>query len=349
MPVKNESQVTYLDQAEIDSGDFGIMERIASGQWSISGGVVTAQGTADGTVAVSAGTARTAASNKTITAGNVSVLGGPGNPDGSTGTVSDSTLARFDLIVLNGSSQLGVIHGTLAGLSPNNDGSYLCEYPVTTNFVCAAIFIPPNATVVTSSMIQDKRIPGSVDAFHDQAHNVTGTNHSAGWGAKGSVLVGLTSGTGTALAVGSNEQVLTADSAQTAGVKWATRATTGAQTADVTTSESTTSTTYADLTTPGPSVTVTIGASGLAMVMVSATMSGSATGTTPIMSWRAGAGTPLDVDSAIQTGVIAEIARLSRTTLATGLTPGSVTFDAKYRVASGTGTFSNRRLIVIPL
>jgi hypothetical protein len=222
MPIKNESQVTYLDQAEIDSGDISILERVAAGTWVVSGGAVTAQGTADGTVAVAVGVGRLGGSNKTITAGNVTVLSGSANPDGSTGTASDSTLARFDLIVLNTSSQLGVIHGTLAGLSPNNDGSYLCEFPATTNLVLAAIFIPPNSTVVTSSMIQDKRIVGSVDASHDQAHNIVGTNHSSGWGAKGSIPVGLTSGTGAVLAVGSNNQVLTADSAQTAGVKWAT-------------------------------------------------------------------------------------------------------------------------------
>jgi hypothetical protein len=35
--------------------------------------------------------------------------------------------------------------------------------------------------------------------------------------------------------------------------------------------------------------------------------------------------------------------------LHTDLTPGSNTFTAKYRVASGTGTFLSRRIVVFPL
>jgi hypothetical protein len=39
----------------------------------------------------------------------------------------------------------------------------------------------------------------------------------------------------------------------------------------------------------------------------------------------------------------------SGTFLATGLTPGSNTFTAKYRVSSGTGTWLNRSIVVVPL
>lgn len=178
MPIPNEADATYLDQSEIDHGDIQIMEQVSAGYWVISGGAVTAQGTADGTVAVASGTARVSGSNKTISAGNVSVLTGSANPDGSTAAAADTTDARFDLITINSASQLGVLHGTLAGLSTTGDGSYLCVFPAfTTRTVLAAIFIPPTATVITSSQINDKRIVGSVDAMHDASHSLSGSNH----------------------------------------------------------------------------------------------------------------------------------------------------------------------------
>ncbi len=39
----------------------------------------------------------------------------------------------------------------------------------------------------------------------------------------------------------------------------------------------------------------------------------------------------------------------SATFFVTGLTAGSNTFTAKYRVTGGTGTYLNRTIIVIPL
>ena len=39
----------------------------------------------------------------------------------------------------------------------------------------------------------------------------------------------------------------------------------------------------------------------------------------------------------------------SATFYVTGLTAGSNTFTAKYRVDAGTGTFANRTIVVIPL
>jgi hypothetical protein len=179
MPIPNEADAAYADQAEIDHGDIQIMEAVAAGTFYLTGGAVTAQGTADGTVAVSSGTARMAGSNKTISAGNVSVITGSANPDSSVAAAADSTLARFSLITLNTSSQLGVLHGTPAALSPNNDGSYLAVFPSFSNkLILAAVFIPPTATVVTSAMISDKRILGSVDGAHDAAHVLSGSNHT---------------------------------------------------------------------------------------------------------------------------------------------------------------------------
>lgn len=222
-PIPNEQDATYLDQSELDAGDIAQWEAAAGGYWVISGGAVTQQGSPDGTVAVSAGSARLAGTTKTITAGNVSVITGSANPDGSTALAADSTQARFSLIVFDTSSHLGVVHGTPGDLSQANDGSYDCVYPSFTGKVLlAAVFIPPTFTTVATTMITDKRIVGSVNAYHDAAHSETGSNHSAGWGGKGYVIVGLTSTTGDALAPGTNGQMLTAQSGQTDGLQYAT-------------------------------------------------------------------------------------------------------------------------------
>jgi hypothetical protein len=180
VPIPNEADAPYADQSEIDHVDIQSMERVAAGYVVFSGGVVTAQGTPDGTVAVSSGTARMNGSSKTITGGNVSVITGSANPDGTTAAAGDSTLARFSLVTLNASSQLGVIHGSLAALSPNNDGSYLAVFPSvsSTVLVLAAVFVPPNTSTVSSSQIQDKRILGSVDALHDRDHLISGSTHT---------------------------------------------------------------------------------------------------------------------------------------------------------------------------
>jgi hypothetical protein len=118
----------------------------------------------------------------------------------------------------------------------------------------------------------------------------------------------------------------------------------------VATPESTTSTSYTDLTTAGPAVTVTAGAS--ALVFVSCAMNNNTAGEYPIMSFAiSGATTQSALDEwAISTYTPAANAtyRLSKASFV-GLTAGSNTFTAKYKVTAGTGSFSERRIIVIPL
>lgn len=123
----------------------------------------------------------------------------------------------------------------------------------------------------------------------------------------------------------------------------------GAQTADVATSETTTSTTYADLATSGPSVTVTVGASGMALVLISVQMSNSSASVGTFSGVLVDATTPADVDAATTNAATSTIARATRPYLVTGLSAASHTFKLQYRVASGTGTFSSRRIVVIPL
>jgi hypothetical protein len=114
------------------------------------------------------------------------------------------------------------------------------------------------------------------------------------------------------------------------------------------TTESTTSTTYADLATVGPSATATIGPSGRALVVMSARILNDTADSVSLMSFAGAGRTGTDGESVIghqSTG----FSTLSTAMLVAGLTVGTQTFTAKYRVSAGTGTFSFRRLAVIPL
>lgn len=128
----------------------------------------------------------------------------------------------------------------------------------------------------------------------------------------------------------------------------------GLQRATVATSQTTTSTSYADLSTVGPAVTVTIGSSGLALVIMEMTASSNVAGNANLnMSFAASgtntitAGTQGQMKMGSFAGGVGMTHSFER--LLTGLTPGSTTFTAKYATTSGTATFSDRFLTVIPL
>lgn len=130
---------------------------------------------------------------------------------------------------------------------------------------------------------------------------------------------------------------------------------TGAAKAAVATSESTTSTTYADLTTTTDSVTVTIGTNGLALVSIYANMLNTVASSHVHVSFAvSGASTQAAADGfdieyvTPPTGASWNHAA-GATFLLTGLTAGSTTFKMKYRANSSTGTFSNRKISVVPL
>jgi hypothetical protein len=124
----------------------------------------------------------------------------------------------------------------------------------------------------------------------------------------------------------------------------------GMQQATVATSQTTTQTaSYADMATVGPAVTVTVGSSGSALVIVSCQMKNDAAVASYTSFALSGATTAVPSTaygvSAATTGWTSG----SRTSIRTGLTPGSTTFTMKYIVDSSTGTFANRTIIVIPL
>ena len=117
--------------------------------------------------------------------------------------------------------------------------------------------------------------------------------------------------------------------------------------ASVGASETETSTSYDDMTTAGPAVTLTTDTT--ALVIVSAVMSNSGANQT-YMSWAvSGASTVAASDAFALSNEGTNRMRASRMYLVTSLIAGSNTFTSKYKVSGGTGTIGERRIIVFPL
>lgn len=114
----------------------------------------------------------------------------------------------------------------------------------------------------------------------------------------------------------------------------------------ISTSNTTDSTSYTNLSNPGPSVTVTTGAQ--ALVIVGCEMANSGGGASRMSYEIAGASTLEAIDRfAVQTSGTNYV-QTSYAAFRTDLTPGVNTFNAMYRVSSGTGTFLRRRIVVFP-
>lgn len=123
------------------------------------------------------------------------------------------------------------------------------------------------------------------------------------------------------------------------------------QALEVATSETTSNTSYVALTTPGPAVTVTCGTT--ALVGISANLKQNTNTAFALASYAvSGATTVAAADGVSVQRQFATASgdniRASVVMLKTGLTPGSNTFTMQYRVTSGTGTFADRSIFVIP-
>lgn len=113
------------------------------------------------------------------------------------------------------------------------------------------------------------------------------------------------------------------------------------------TQETTTSTTFADLTTVGPQLVVTTGA--FVLIFHNAQLSSSLAGGICLSSIDIDAGGASDARAIIGTsGTTNDPFRASAANLF-GVGAGSHTFTMKYRVVTGTGTFKFRRMQVMAL
>ncbi len=120
--------------------------------------------------------------------------------------------------------------------------------------------------------------------------------------------------------------------------------------AAVSTAETTTSTSYTDLATAGPAVTVTTGTQ--ALVIITSVIHVNTAGSIGFMGYAVSGATTIaasDTDSLFYESPNAsgDRVRASVVILET-VTAGSNTFTAKYRVNANTGTFQLRTIAVIP-
>jgi hypothetical protein len=169
--------------------------------------------------------------------------------------------------------------------------------------------------------------------------------------AKGDVLVGTADNTLGVLAVGTNGQVLTADSAEATGLKFATPTTsTNSASVNVDTVQATTSTSYTDLNTV-QSVTLTTGTK--AVVFLSAQIQNNAVSDTWASVAISGA-TTVTADDAYAVRVRLPTAnvpyRVGAHRYFSSLTAGSNTFTMKFKATGGnTANFGDRTITVIDM
>ena len=168
--------------------------------------------------------------------------------------------------------------------------------------------------------------------------------------AKGDLIAATAADTPARLAVGANDTILTADSSEATGLKWATPASSSPTSASATvaTSQTTSSGSYTDLTTPGPAVTVTTGTKALVIISDYSVVG---VGDNAFTSFAVSGATTIaaaDAYAISQSGTNTQ--SVSRATRLSTLTAGSNTFTMKYRGSGGgTGTFKDREIIVIDL
>jgi len=117
----------------------------------------------------------------------------------------------------------------------------------------------------------------------------------------------------------------------------------------VETTQTTTSTTYVDLTTLGPGVTITTGTQ--AIVAMTCFLDGTVAGNHAAMGFAVSGASAIAAVDNVAVRSVTGLQRQSIIEFVTGLTAGSNFFLAKYRSSAvgNTASFANRRCFVIPL
>lgn len=149
--IPNVQTASYAYQSEVDTQDIAAWMAGIAGTGVTSGCAVTAQGTPNMTVAVALGTVLVAGAIGSVTAGNQTIA------------AADSVNPRFDLIVVNSSGVVSVAQGTPAAHP---------SFPTipANSVVLAAIYVPANATTITTSQIIDKRVVVSAAGYVNAAN-----------------------------------------------------------------------------------------------------------------------------------------------------------------------------------
>lgn len=121
--------------------------------------------------------------------------------------------------------------------------------------------------------------------------------------------------------------------------------------AEIATVQTTASTSFVDLATSGPAVTLTTGTEAIVFLYVR--VSNNTTGSLSSMGYDVSGATTLSAAVArsvsYQSSVGNDLVRCSAVIFESALTAGSNTFTSKYSVTSGTGSFGERRMFVIGL
>lgn len=118
----------------------------------------------------------------------------------------------------------------------------------------------------------------------------------------------------------------------------------------VATTQGTTSGTYTDLSTVGPTVTTTTGTSAIVLLRALAVNSGAAAGA--MMSVAISGSSSIAAADSLAVGHFGTSASIGCAFNHIALTPGTNTFTAKYKTTtatSTTATFQYREMVVIPL
>jgi hypothetical protein len=115
----------------------------------------------------------------------------------------------------------------------------------------------------------------------------------------------------------------------------------------ISTSQTTTSTSYTNLSTVGPTVTLATGTQVL--LIISCKLSQTTVGTVPRVSFAVSGASTI---AAPGWGLLMDVQSSTMMTCSQmyvqDVTAGTNTFQLKYKVDANTGTFATRRLIVIP-